>query len=206
MRKFATLLVLGLFSLPASAQGNYTRVELFGGFSLGSVKPARLLNLTPDQERALGFQAAVTGNLTRNIGIVIELGGLWGDLPTSSSPFGTTTGTFRTFHLLVGPRFAKRSSRATGYVHFLAGLAQQKSNEIQGPSFRPLPVPSVPIETSSTSNGFGAALGGGLDISVNKRISIRAVQVDYLPMRVEGDWTNSVRVGVGVVLKFGGSP
>jgi hypothetical protein len=198
MRKIATLLVLGLFSLPASAQGNYPRAELFGGFSFGSIEVVGPVINSPELAQALGFQAAATLNVTEAFGIVAEVGGLWGDLQSRTFSGGTGGGTFRRFQVLAGPRFTRRTNRIVVFVHALPGFAQQRDTRMSTSFFFP------PSTTISTSNGFALALGGGIDVKAGRHLSIRAVQVDYLPMRVEGDWRNSVRVGVGVVLKFGG--
>jgi hypothetical protein len=202
MRKFATLLVLGLFSLPASAQSDYPRVELFGGFSFGSIEVKAPVSNTFGHEAAKGFQAAIAVNVNRTLGIVADFGGLWGDHPTFSSGTTFAEGTFRVLHIFAGPRFTKRTNRIAVFVHALPGFAQQRET-IMGKGFF-----SPPTTTTSTSTGFAVALGGGVDINLGKRLAIRAVQVDYLPIRVSTrfftNFRSNVRVGVGVVLKFGG--
>jgi len=45
------------------------------------------------------------------------------------------------------------------------------------------------------------AFGGGLDIRLNDRLDIRAVQVDWNPIRSGGVTTNNLRFGVGIVIK-----
>jgi hypothetical protein len=46
-------------------------------------------------------------------------------------------------------------------------------------------------------------LGGGLDIKVNDRIAIRAVQLDYLRTRFFGETENRGRLAFGIVIRFG---
>ncbi len=43
-------------------------------------------------------------------------------------------------------------------------------------------------------SGFAAAIGGGLDIHLSKRVDVRAIQVDYNPMRF--DFTDFGAVGI----------
>jgi hypothetical protein len=50
-------------------------------------------------------------------------------------------------------------------------------------------------------NGLGMAFGGGLDVRLNNRIDIRAVQVDYNPIRSSGVTDNNLRIGFGIVIK-----
>ncbi len=204
MRKFATFLVLGLFSLPASAQGNYPRAELFGGFSFGSIVVQDPARGTLGHEAAEGFQAAIAVTVNRTLGIVADFGGLWGDLLSTVFSGGTSAGTFRTLQVFVGPRFTKRMDGFAVFVHALPGFAQHRDTIMSTSIFFP------PRTTTSTSTGFAVALGGGVDVNLGKRLAIRAVQVDYLPTRFATPFfrnsRSNVRVGVGVVLKFGGSP
>lgn len=43
---------------------------------------------------------------------------------------------------------------------------------------------------------------GGVDINVSKRIVIRAIQADSLPIFSEGEVFHNLRISAGVVLKF----
>lgn len=56
-----------------------------------------------------------------------------------------------------------------------------------------------PEALNCSSNGFAAAIGGGLDVMVNKRIGLRLAQLDFLPVRVNGHTQNGLRIGAGVV-------
>ncbi len=201
MRKFATLLVLGFLSLPASAQGNYPRAELFGGFSFGSIEVRDPVRGTFGHEAAEGFQAAIAVNVNRTLGIVADFGGLWGDLPSFQSGTISGGGTFRVVHIFAGPRFTKRTNRIAVFVHALPGFDHQRDTETFTSFFGP-------TTTISTLTSFAVALGGGVDVNLGKRLAIRAVQVDYIPTLFSvpffSNSISSVRVGVGVVLKFGG--
>ncbi len=50
--------------------------------------------------------------------------------------------------------------------------------------------------------GLAAAVGGGLDIRVHKNVDIRAIKVEYNPVRIEGDTGNNIRLGVGLNFRF----
>jgi c-di-GMP-binding flagellar brake protein YcgR len=66
---------------------------------------------------------------------------------------------------------------------------------------------SVAVTTCSSltddfsDTGIAGAFGGGLDVKVNDRINIRAIQVDYNPIRIDGQTGHNFRFGVGVVSK-----
>ena len=89
-----------------------------------------------------------------------------------------------TGQFLIGPRFTKRGEKTTGFGHVLIG------NVAKGSS-------------SSPETGLGLAVGGGLDVNTSDRVAIRVFQVDYIPNRFFGQWFNDIRVGVGVVFKWG---
>jgi len=50
-----------------------------------------------------------------------------------------------------------------------------------------------------SETGFAGAFGGGIDIRLNNRIQIRAIQLDYNPVRLDGFTQNNVRIGAGIV-------
>lgn len=62
----------------------------------------------------------------------------------------------------LGPRFAWRNEGVTFFAHTLLG-------------YNRLTVPQV-----STSNGIGAILGGGMDLNIWRRLSLRLFEADYV--------------------------
>jgi hypothetical protein len=62
----------------------------------------------------------------------------------------------------IGPRFAWRNEGVTFFAHTLLG-------------YNRLTVPLV-----NTSNGIGAILGGGMDLNVWRRLSLRVFEADYV--------------------------
>ena len=49
---------------------------------------------------------------------------------------------------------------------------------------------------------FSMAMGGGLDVSVNKRVSIRLAKFDYNLVRAYGVSMHNLRLATGIVFKF----
>ena len=50
--------------------------------------------------------------------------------------------------------------------------------------------------------------GGGLDISLTRRIALRALEADYYLTRFDNgvnDHQNNLRIAAGVIVRFGGS-
>ena len=97
---------------------------------------------------------------------------------------GQSSGGDSTGQLFFGPRFTKRTDRTTAFFHTLVG-----SYAIR--------------DVFEVENGLGIAIGGGLDVNTGDNIAIRVFQVDYIPNRFPGQWFSDIRVGAGVVFKWG---
>ena len=153
-----------LLVVPVQGQSSYPDGELFGGFSY----------LKSDDVNFLGWQANVSGNVTRHFGVVLDLGGQYKNIAGLK---------VQAYQLLIGPRFIARGEKVTGFVHTLAGYEQFRAR--------------------GTSTGIALALGGGMDVNMNDRIAIRVFQIDVIPTRFSGGWSSDIRVGAGVVFKWG---
>ena len=58
---------------------------------------------------------------------------------------------------------------------------------------------------TSSASSYALSLGGGAEIALNKRWSIRAAQLDYLRTglpNISSNWQNSLRVAGGVTLRL----
>jgi len=170
MRRFILATIgLFLFSVPGFAQEYvYPKAEVFGGFSISSIDAG--LN----RESLLGWQSAVHGNVSHNIGLTADLGGQY------KSIAGVR---INTYQFLFGPRFFARREKVTPYVHSLFGAVRASAAGI-------------------SDTGFGMGIGGGLDVNLSDRISIRVPQFDWTPSRFGGIWSKSeYRLGFGIVIK-----
>jgi hypothetical protein len=115
---------------------------------------------------------------------------------------GSVTGFFSgTAYLLGGPEFTARVGPAVFFAHGLAGYG-----EVEGGLFSP------------NRSGLALAFGGGVDIRLSSRFSLRLIDVDYLPSHFSGQayvslfapagprvtsWENNARITAGVIVKFG---
>jgi hypothetical protein len=130
-----------------------------------------------DREQLYGWQASIAGNFHRNIGVVGDFGGQYKTIDGVS---------VHAYEYLFGPRFSVRAVKATGFFHALFG-----GLSVGGEGF--------------SENGFMMGFGGGVDVNAGRRIAVRVIQFDWLPNRIEGDWSSSeFRVGFGIVIKAGG--
>ena len=57
------------------------------------------------------------------------------------------------------------------------------------------------------TTGFTVAMGGGLDVALNRALAVRVAEIDYSRSRLEAlngrDYSQGLRIGAGVVLKLG---
>ena len=97
---------------------------------------------------------------------------------------------------MAGPRVSLRKERTTAFFHALAGLDYWRLNinySVAGEKW------------SSTAHKFGPGvdIGGGVDVSVNKKIAVRVIQADYYPTRQLKRWMNNVNLSFGIVFRIG---
>jgi hypothetical protein len=111
MKKLMLLLfgVLILACGSLSAQDDYPKAEVFGGFS---VLNTDMSGLWQDRFSFYGFQANGAFNLNENFGIEADFGGQF----KSEQDI-----TVHSYEYLFGPRFAVRQERTTLFVHALFG-------------------------------------------------------------------------------------
>ncbi len=91
----------------------------------------------------------------------------------------TTTGQF-----FAGPRFRLRSGRVTEFVHALVGTYRRS-----------------PIYPGATD--FAMGFGGGVNVRLTNRVSLRAFQADWIPVKEEYRWRHQMRFQTGIVFTFG---
>lgn len=193
MRRLLMLLCAPLlFAVPAHAQSDYPKAEVYAGYSHFSFD-VRLNNPFEDdgipfveqREGLHGVGFSVAGNLTKNFGIV-------GDFSYHKKEFEVFGPNikFSTFNFLFGPRVTARGNRVEGFAHALVGGISRK------------------FEDFDSDVDFALGAGGGVDLKVGRSFAVRLVQVDYIPFRDrnlftgEKEWRHNVRIGVGVTFRF----
>ena len=160
-------------SLPALAQ-EIPKAEVFGGYSWAG-------------GNFHGWNASVTGNITKRLGIVADFSGHYGSELEGSILVKKAAHSF-----LFGPRFSFRGKRLIPFVYALFGATRfQESATISGQKL------------SDSDTGFSSALGGGLDVKVNDRVAIRAFQIDYFRPNFFGEAHTRGRLAFGVVVRLG---
>lgn len=178
-------------------------VELFGGYSYFRSDGGGNLH---------GWNASITQNLNNWAGVVLDISGHYGSDSFQVNIPGffmvEANGDSNIHTLLTGPRFSYRKHRnLTPFAHALFGVSRThvEANINIGqiptpPSFPPFP--GVFEQISDVSGGFSMAIGGGLDVRLNRTLALRLVQGDYLLTRINGNTGNNARVSTGFVFRF----
>jgi hypothetical protein len=185
------LLIPSVFASGQNQPTDYNKVEVFAGYSNGS---GLFENLDGIQDVEHGFNVAAVYNFHRYFGVKVDASGTYKVF--NNSPF------FRTKHSLynvtagIQIKNNKRTGRFKPFAHVMAGFAKH-SDRTTAPC--PVGITCPPIDFDF--DGFAMVAGGGLDIRVNRRIDIRAVQIDLNPIGVDSIYLNT-RFSTGIVFKF----
>jgi len=93
---------------------------------------------------------------------------------------------FRVHSFLGGVRVQNRRPKVMPFGQFLVGVARASVNL---------------LGEGDSSNGFAMQPGGGVDIPLTSSLGAR-VQGDFRMIRLEGETSNELRIGVGLVFGF----
>ena len=215
--KFLSLLMLCLILCPVALAQEHPKSELFGGYSLLRTE-SDSVDLTLDGQTVSakrrgaflnGFNVSVTYNPARWAGFIVDGGGNYGNIDyTATIPgLSATAGVRTNFHtLLLGPQFSRRGDRATFFVRALAGVAfVSQTLDLTG---------FGGLKTEADGKAFAGAAGAGFDIKLSDRVSLRAIQADYIFTRfgdpkfvINGqtlsgpDTQHSIRISTGFVFR-----
>lgn len=194
------VLILTLFasiSFAQTAPNEYKKNEFYVGFStVGS-----------DGDFNNGGEVSFVRNFSRYIGIKGDFSAHAGDRrDTVNVSFGgtitplTAKTSNRTLQFLGGIQVKDNAAktRFKPFGHALFGVAARRTDGFleNCPTASVCNVLIAPRERNTT---FSGAFGGGLDVRLNDRIDVRAVQIDYNPIRFNGSFDNKLRLGIGIV-------
>lgn len=181
--------MLFIAATAARAQDTYPTAEIFGGYSYLSVDTGADFNediedFFDNREGFHGVGFSVAGNFSRNFGIV-------GDFSYNRKKvdLGVDDLKIDEFFFLFGPRVYARGSRVTGFGHALVGGVRSKTKSDRFGDF-------------GSSTNFAMGFGGGVDVNVTDNIGIRLFQLDYLPVRADGEWFHNIRAQAGITFRL----
>ena len=187
------LCILVTLAFAGSAFSQNGGFELFGGYSYQRTA-SQGLN---------GFNTAVTGNLSRMVGLTGEISRhSWGTSTSMIDPFDGTVSVMDINANILAFRFGPKitshmSDTASFFVQPLVGFYRASAGgSVSG------------VSGSVSATGFTTAAGAGFDLRVSPRIAVRPAQVDWIHLGstdivgVPMGNTNGFRYSGGVVVKF----
>ncbi|MCI0628126.1 MAG: porin family protein [Acidobacteria bacterium] len=170
---FASMMFL-VFALPLSAQDDYPKVEVFGGYSYAN------LDLSGNRDSAHGWHASITGNPHKNFGLEGDVSGHYGSL------FGSD---YQSYLLMVGPRVAGRFDKVTPWGHTLVGVNH----------FRPSGLTNE--NSLAWAVGGGVDINANERVAV-RMIQLDYFLVNLDSVALGNDNLHNMRLSFGVVLKW----
>ncbi len=159
-----------------------------------------------------GAGGAITYNFNDYLGIKMDLQGFGSTqtnftIPASTNfPIGATgrvEGNLFTY--MFGPQIKFRTPKLHPYGHLLFGGAH---SNVYADAYKSLcQAGTCSFSKAPAGDAFAMAFGGGVDIPVNRTVSIRVGEVDYLLTRFTNQFTNTnqsnLRYSGGIVFTFG---
>jgi Outer membrane protein beta-barrel domain len=212
MRKSLALVILVTLGGVASAS-DYPTAETFLGFTYmrtGSDNGIPSFGM-------YGGGGQMAANVNRYFGIVADLG------VVHNGDFGRSSLDTTFFNFLAGPRFTMRYKRFRPYVNILFGGAHASTSEeinavpVQIPT-QPIFLPGQPTQAGdspvslravASQTAFAMAVGGGLDIRINKHVNFRPIGLDWMLTHLQNIQDmqagnqNHLRYTTGVNFTFG---
>jgi hypothetical protein len=152
-------------------------VQIFGGYSYLRF-----------ESKPLGFSSQLNlngGNLQ------IALPNIYNGLGFALDLSAHTSSEMEEFNFLIGPQYTYEVKSMHIFGHALFGRARDR---LRMPG-------STQIEPSSI--GGAVALGGGIDIPLTDKISVRPIQADYLITGAFGERFHNLRISTGLIYRFG---
>ena len=168
----------------AQPRHDYTNWEFFGGYSAmkfdtlaGDTGNPAVDEVLGGRNTLRGFELAGTYNFHKFVGATADYSTHWRN-DNFTRPAGSGTVHSNVQNVLGGLTFKNNledGPKLRPFGHTLFGFAHQRVN-VDSPNL-PAIFGISNFQTSETS--FAMAFGGGVDIKVNHRIEVRAVQIDW---------------------------
>lgn len=163
--------------LVAQSKSKLPAIDVFGGYSY----------LRFDS-KTLGF----ANQLNLNGGnIEVALPNLYEGLGAVIDVSGHSTTEMEEFNFMIGPQYTYEWKGIRFYGHGLFGKARDR---LRQPG-------TTQLEPSHL--GKAVAFGGGVDLPLKGRFSVRPIQADYLITSEFGSTQHNLRLSTGLVCRFG---
>ncbi|HEX2639290.1 MAG TPA: outer membrane beta-barrel protein [Pyrinomonadaceae bacterium] len=194
---------------------DYKKAEFYVGYSNGQVDTGvdsgnSVNSFFRDRKNFHGVNVSGVYNLSRYFGVKGDVSGVYNNTtfttPTFSAAVPGQTVTFDTNNSLynyVGGIQVKDNSKSGTFKPFAHAMVGGATARTKIKNIRCSPAAPCDFliggDDTQSDTGFSGVFGGGLDFRLNDHFQIRAIQVDYNPVRSFGQWDQNLRIGAGIV-------
>jgi opacity protein-like surface antigen len=175
-------------------QSDYAQHELGGTASIIGADTKGAFNNDKSRDGLYGFNLQGAYNISRYWGLKADFSYFQKQFEAGNQDL-----TSKLFQLTGGIKLQDNATttRFRPFAQALVGVAHASN------------LPRVLQESSTgkivsaiSGTGPAFALGGGLDIRLLKKLELRALQIDYNPIRLKGESFQNLRLGIGVNFRF----
>jgi hypothetical protein len=218
MFKFlSAVMIAAVATVAGFAQtSDYKKGEFFVGYSNGQVDTGvdsgnSAVDFFRDRENFNGINVSGVYNFNRYVGLKGDVSATYNNTEVSdtfqSGGLDYTIG-FEAknslYNVLGGVQIKDNEKAGTfkPFAHALVGVGHARTKITDFGCVTPVGGNCAPFEIGDetfSDTGLAGAFGGGIDIRLNDSVQIRAIQVDYNPIRIAGTTAHNVRFGVGLV-------
>jgi len=224
MKRIFMLAVVVFVVVPAAfSQSEYRKWEFFGGYSImqfdnigGNTNNAAINDLFGEKNNLRGLNVSITRNIHKYVGIKGDYS-LHLREDNFTRPQGSGTVDTTVHNVLGGLQFKDNATdaRFKPFAHAMVGFANQKE-DVDSPQLQAV---FGLDDFSANETSFAMVFGGGLDIRLNHRIDVRAIQADWniitrgdqvvgttlppgpsVPFVIPGMTQNNLRLSFGIVI------
>ena len=206
-KTFLTFILLIFCASILSAQtGEISKGEFFAGYSInrtdvGGSGDSDIDDALNEGRNFRGFNVSGVYNVSKYIGLKADVSGHYKNF-RASFPGVTNEAKINAslYNVLGGVQIKNNSKtrRIKPFVHALFGAGTTKA-KLNDAFCQETLGTNCPAEFRESETAFSMAFGGGLDVRASRRVSFRLFQVDYNPLRKNGETTNNVRFSFGIV-------
>jgi len=220
MKKLVLVAVFVIgFSIVAVAQEERPAYQFFGGYSSlqqqfvyfraeQRTAPEGYFIVKPPDKKARtqlnGWNISLAINGKKWLAFITDFSGYYGKV---GSPYLFEVSYLETKYprpwkshsLLFGPKLSITAGKFTPYIQTLFGDIH---TNLGGHQMGATSTAQNAVKRE-TLNSFGFALGAGLDVAVNKKFGVRALQAEYVSEKYGTNQLQNIRVSSGMIYYFG---
>lgn len=200
------ILLVSCASIAFAQPDEISKGEFFAGYSInrvdfGNSGDADVDNALEEGRTFQGFNVSGVYNVSKYVGLKADVSGHYKNFGANIPGFTNQPKINASLYNVLGGVQIKNNSKerkVKPFAHALFGVGIAKA-KLNNAFCQEAFGTNCPSEFSNSEKAFSMAFGGGLDVRASRRVSFRVFQVDYNPIRKNGETTNNLRFSFGIV-------